>query len=47
MNSNIIQIDAGLYVGNGHAATSVPYLTSLGITHLLNAAHPDPNTALG
>ena len=29
-----------LYVGNGQAARSISTLTSLRITHLLNAAHP-------
>eukprot|EP00090_Calanus_glacialis_P036585 TRINITY_DN6252_c0_g1_i2.p1 TRINITY_DN6252_c0_g1~~TRINITY_DN6252_c0_g1_i2.p1 ORF type:complete len:225 (+),score=56.90 TRINITY_DN6252_c0_g1_i2:3-677(+) len=40
------EVDDRLYVGNGHAARSVPYLTSLGITHLLNAAHPGDNVEL-
>ena len=35
-----LQVCERLFVGNGQAATSIPYLSSLGITHLLNAAHP-------
>eukprot|EP00092_Neocalanus_flemingeri_P018678 GFUD01020227.1.p1 GENE.GFUD01020227.1~~GFUD01020227.1.p1 ORF type:complete len:192 (+),score=66.17 GFUD01020227.1:103-678(+) len=40
------EVDDRLYVGNGHAASSVPYLSSLGITHLLNAAHPGPDCSM-
>merc|ERR1711892_997788 len=40
------EVDNRLFIGNGHAARSVPYLTSLGITHLLNAAHPGPDCSM-
>ena len=35
------QVYDRLYVGNGLSAKSVEYLKSLGITHLINSAHPD------
>ena len=35
-----------MYIGNHQAALSVSYLSSLGITHLLNCAHPGPEAAM-
>ena len=35
-----------LFIGNHQAAQSIPYLRSLGITHLLNCAHPGPEEAI-
>ena len=35
-----------LFIGNHQAAQSIPYLKSLGITHLLNCAHPGPEEAI-
>ena len=35
-----------LFIGNHQAAQSVAYMKSLGITHLLNCAHPGPEEAI-
>ena len=35
-----------LFIGNHQAAQSIPYLKSLGITPLLNCAHPGPEEAI-
>ena len=35
-----------LFIGNHQAAQSIAYLKSLGITHLLNCAHPGPEEAI-
>merc|ERR1719334_1856826 len=40
------EVHDGLFIGNGHAAKNVGYLTDLGITHLLNAAHPGPSCTM-
>ena len=41
-----MQVYDGLFIGNHKAALSVSYLSSLGITHLLNCAHPGPEEAM-
>ena len=45
-NILISQVYEGLFIGNREAALSVSYLSSLGITHLLNCAHPGPKEAM-
>jgi len=40
------EVAEALFIGNHQAAQSIAYLKSLGITHLLNCAHPGPEQAI-